>query len=101
MYSKANEAIIEADLETREIYLKVMSQIYQEETIHKEWQEGEIIRIYKGKGEKGKCSNERGITFASNMSKVFERMVNNQIKNEIKTTEAQAGGQQPNQQQTI
>ena len=88
-----NEAIIEADLETREIYLKVMNQIYQEETIPKEWQEGEIIRIYKGKGEKGKCSNERGITLASNMGKVFERMVNNRVKNEIKTMEAQAGGQ--------
>ena len=70
-----------------------MNQIYQEETIPKEWQEGEIIRIYKGKGEKGKCSNERGITLASNMGKVFERMVNNRVKNEIKTTEAQAGGQ--------
>ena len=28
-----NEAIIEADPETREIYLKVMNQIYQEKTI--------------------------------------------------------------------
>ena len=70
-----------------------MNKVYNEEKIPDEWQKGEIIRIYKGKGEKGKCSNERGITSASNMGKVFERLINNRIKDEIRMTEAQAGGQ--------
>ena len=71
-----------------------MNKIYHEEKIPNEWQEGEIIGIYKGKGEKGKCSNKRGITLASNMGKVFERMVvNNRIKDKIRMTEYQAGGQ--------
>ena len=88
-----NEAIIKADITTREIYLTILNEIYCNESIPTEWQEGEIIRIYKGKGEKGKCSNERGITLTSNMGKLFERLINNRIKHEIETTEVQAGGQ--------
>ena len=45
------------------------------ESSMKEWEEGEIIRLYKGKGVKGKCSNERGITLASNVGKVYERII--------------------------
>ena len=88
-----NEVFIEADENTKRIYLQIMNQIYETEIIPPMWQEGEIIRIYKGKGEKGKCSNERGITLASNMGKVFERLLNNRITNDITMTEAQAGGQ--------
>ena len=39
------------------------------------------------------CSNERGITLASNMGKMYERIINNRAIDEIEMTEAQAGGQ--------
>ncbi len=70
-----------------------MNNIYQTENIPKKWQEGEIIRLYKGKGKKGKCSNERGITLSSNAGKLFERIINNRITKQVQITEAQAGGQ--------
>ncbi len=88
-----NVVIIKADKTTRQIYLNELNKIYQEEKIPHQWQEGEIIRIYKGKGDKGKCSNERGITLSSNMGKLFERLINNRIKHKVTFTEAQAGGQ--------
>ena len=47
---------------------------------------------YKGKGKKGKCSNERGITLASNIGKFFERLINNRILPNLNITDAQAGG---------
>ena len=50
-------------------------------------------RRSKGKGKKGKCSNERGITMANNFGKIFERMVNNRITPTINMTESHAGGQ--------
>ena len=50
-----------------------------------EWQEGEILHLYKGKGERGKCSNEREITLSSNMG-----IINNRIQNVVKFTEFQA-----------
>lgn len=33
----------------------------------------DTTRLYKGKGVTGKCSNESGITQASNVGKVYER----------------------------
>ncbi len=88
-----NEAIIEADPNTRKIIRQSLNKMYEEEKIPKEWQHGEIIRIYKGKGEKGKCCNERGITLTSNLDKLFARLIDNRIKTKILVSEAQAGGQ--------
>ena len=59
------------------------------EQIPQEWQCGEIIRLHKGKGVKGKCSNERGITLASNAGKLFERIINERINPIIEFTDAQ------------
>ena len=41
---------------------------------------------------KGKCSNERGITLASNFGKLLERIVNQRIIQKVNMTYAQAGG---------
>ena len=87
-----NEALIEANNEMRMIILYVFNKIYSEEEIPKSWSEGKIIRIYKGKGKKGKCSNERGITLSSNSGKLFERIINNRIKEVINMTPNQGGG---------
>ena len=78
-----NEAFIEADQETRTIYQANFNKITKTEAIPQEWQEGEIITMYKGKGIKGKCSNERGITLSSNFGKLYERIINERAKNDI------------------
>ena len=87
-----NEVITEADPETLKIHKGILNHIYKEENIPIDWQKGSIKRLYKGKGEKGKCSNERGITLASNIGKLFERVVNNRISDKINITDHQAGG---------
>ena len=58
-----NEAFIEADQETRTIYQATLNKITKTETIPQEWQEGEIITMYKGKGIKGKCPATGAATF--------------------------------------
>ena len=60
-----NETFIEANKDTREIFRTALNRIHEEE-IPESWQLGHILRLYKGKGIKGKCSTERGITLASN-----------------------------------
>ena len=87
-----NEIFIEADEGTRIIYLEAMNKINKERSIPDIWQQGEICRLYKGKGTKGKCSNERGITLSSNFGKLYERIINERIMTMINMTEAQAGG---------
>ena len=88
-----NEIFTNANRETKAIYTQTINQILHTSNIPKQWLEGEITRLYKGKGKKGKCSNERGITLASNFGKVFERIINNRILPNINMSEAQAGGQ--------
>lgn len=87
-----NEAIIEADESTRKHILQTFNEVYRREVIPKEWREGHIIRLYKGKGKKGKCSNERGITLSSNLGKLFERIINHRIQRQINITNSQGGG---------
>ena len=88
-----NEALIEANRKTRMMYLKVINEILKERKPPQQWQTGHIKRLYKGKGKKGMCSNERGITLASNIGKLYERIINNRVSNLIEMTQAQAGGQ--------
>ena len=83
---------IESNEQTRALYIKVMNQIMHSAEIPQEWNEGNLKRLYKGKGIKGKCSNERGITLASNAGKLFERIINNRIAKKVRMSDAQAGG---------
>ena len=87
-----NETFIEANKDTREIFRTALNRIHEEEDIPESWQLGHILRPYKGKGIKGKCSNERGITLASNPGKLYERIINERVKKQVQLTEAQAGG---------
>ena len=89
-----NEAIIKMDRENREQLRKVFNKILQEQNPPEPWETGTITRLYKGKGQRGKCSNERGITVASNMGKLFERIVNERAKKEVTISDAQAGGKE-------
>ena len=87
-----NEIFIEANRETKEVLKDMINSAHTNEVIPEAWEEGEIIRLYKGKGVKGKCSNERGITLASNVGKVYERIINERVKSKLYITKAQAGG---------
>ena len=86
-----NEIFINAEERTVEKYTEMINHIHKTQTIPKQWQKGNIITFYKGKGTKGKCSSERGITLASNFGKLYERIINNRAKDKIHISEAQAG----------
>ena len=68
--------------------------VYEEECIPNSWLKGNIIRLYTGKGQQGKCSNERGITLARNVGKVYERIINERVKEVTQINNAQAGGKE-------
>ena len=87
-----NETFIEPNKDTREIFRSALNRIHEKEEIPESWQLGHILRLYKGKGIKGKCSNERGITLASNPGKLYERIINERVKKQVQLTEAQAEG---------
>ena len=87
-----NEALIETEEVARKCIVEVFNQTNKIKEMPEKWQEGELNRLYKGKGKKGKCSNERGITLSSNLGKLYERVINERIKKDVNMTWAQAGG---------
>ncbi len=86
------EVFVDADEKTREIYREVLNKLTESQNIPGEWQEGEILRMYKGKCKKGKWPNETGITLSSNLGKLYERIMNERIKKKINMSDTQAGG---------
>ena len=92
-YGITNEIFTEAQPQTLRIYQIILSRIAMSKNIPIQWKQGQISRLYKGKGGRGKCSNERGITLSSNIGKVFERVLNARTTQEINIIENQAGGQ--------
>ena len=58
----------------------MIERAHTNEEIPQSWEEGEIIRLYKGKGVKGKWSNEREITLAISVGKVLKRIIYERVK---------------------
>jgi hypothetical protein len=87
-----NEVLIHADQQTQDTIKETLNKIMMQEEIPKSWKKGRIITLYKGKGTRGKCSNERGITLSSNIGKFFERIINERAKKEVKVSDMQGGG---------
>ena len=88
-----NEIFINANNKTSTKITEILNNIHMTQNIPEQWQHGEIITFYKRKGAKGKCSNQRGITLASNFGKLYERIIDKRAKNKLMISEAQAGGQ--------
>ena len=66
--------------------------IFETENVPSQWKEAKIISLYKGKGNREKMEFRRGITLASNIQKLFERVINNRLVKDLEFTEGQAGG---------
>ena len=87
-----NEALIHADNQLRNCIRTTLNRVMKTDRPPESWKKGTIITIYKGKGQKGKCSNERGITLSSNMGKLYERIINNRAKKKVQISDMQGGG---------
>ena len=87
-----NEIMREASAETLETFRQVFNNLIEQKTIPEQWQKGQINRLYKGKGKRGKCSNERGITLSSNLGKTYERVINERATQKVHMSNNQAGG---------
>ena len=71
---------------------ELFNKIFKSETIPNQWGEAILVNIDKGKKDKEKLENKRGISLSNSISKVFEKIIVRRVHNEICFTEAQAGG---------
>ena len=89
-----NEIFTKATNRSMDIYRTMLNNTAHHQEIPEEWKKGNIISIYKGKGKKRKCSNERGITLSSNIGKFYERIIHNRLKQSVTVSEMQGGGKE-------
>ena len=69
----------------------LMNKIYQQEVMPEQWRESFIVPIYKEKGDIQDCSNYRGIKLMSHSMKLWERIMDERIREETSVGEEQFG----------
>ena len=90
-----NEMIKEGKEELKGILLKLFNEMLQNnEKVPKQWKLGDIISIYKGKGECTEMKYQRGLSLTSCVLKCLEKAIANRIDPKIKenSTCSQGGG---------
>ena len=70
----------------------LITTIWNEEVIPNEWNKGHITSLWKGKGDKEKLENHRGITTSSAIGTIIESLIDKRIASKVKFTQAQGGG---------
>ena len=67
--------------------------IWEEEQIPDTWNTGHITSLWKGKGDREKLENHRGITTSSAIGSIIETLIDHRIEAHVPFTQAQGGGQ--------
>ena len=74
---------------------ELFNKIFKSETIPNQWREAILLNIDKGKKDKEKLENKRGMFLSNSIRKVFEKIILRRVHNEICFIEARAG-ERPN-----
>ena len=65
--------------------------ILQTEKMPDEWRKSALVPIFKNKGDVQDCSNYRGIKLISHSMKIWERIVDLRLRQEVEISEQQYG----------
>lgn len=87
-----NEILKGGGTEMVDMIKPLMDYFWDNETVPEQWNEGNITTLWKGKGDREKLSNHRGITISSSISMIAEEILNNRVLSTMKFTQAQGGG---------
>ena len=87
-----NEIVKRGGDEMVDLILPVMKAFWDEETPPVQWNQGVITNVWKGKGDREKMDNQRGITVSSSIGTIAEEIITNRLLDTIQFSQAQAGG---------
>ena len=72
--------------------MPLIHSIWRDEEIPTEWNKGSITTIWKGKGDKERFENHRGITVSSSVGSILEEVIDRRMEKLVKLSPGQAGG---------
>ena len=87
-----NWLLKKGEIEMVRFIMPVIRAFWREEIPPYQWNEGLITNIWKGKGDRERLENHRGITVSSSIGLIAEEIINNRLLKTISFTQAQAGG---------
>ena len=70
---------------------EIFNKIWQAESIPKDWESSSLIPIFKNKGSASECSNFRGIKLLEHAMKVYERIIDRRLRDQIQIDDMQFG----------
>ena len=70
----------------------VILAFWEEETPPLPWNQGIITSVWKGKGDREKMENQRGITVSSSIGTIAEEILTKRLMQSIQFSQSQAGG---------
>ena len=69
----------------------LFNRLLQGEEMPDEWRKSVLVPLYKGKGDIKECGNYRGIKLMSHTMKLWERVIEARLRNEVNIAEQQFG----------
>ena len=78
-------------LGVRQLLTKIFNAILQSGKMPDEWRESTITPIYKDKGDHMNCSNYRGIKLLSHTMKLWERVIDQRLRDIVSISDGQFG----------
>ena len=75
-----------------DLIFPVIEAFWDEEKPPEQWNQGIITNVWKGKGDREKMDNQRGITVSSSIGTIAEEILTNRLLEKIHFSQAQAGG---------
>ena len=74
-----------------DMLLDLLQKIFEQEKMPEEWRDRVIVLIFKEKGDIQDCGNYRGIKMISHTMKIWERIIDRRLREEISIGEEQFG----------
>ncbi|KAJ8375265.1 hypothetical protein SKAU_G00058450 [Synaphobranchus kaupii] len=74
-----------------EFLTRLFNNILESETMPEDWRRSVLVPIFKNKGDVQSCSNYRGIKLISHSMKLWERVVEARLREEVMISEQQYG----------
>ena len=74
-----------------DLIMPVIKAFWQEEEVPSQWNQGIITNIWKGRGDREKMKNQRGITVSSSVGTIAEEIINETNKNNRNHTSTSRG----------
>ena len=70
---------------------ELLNKVWKEEEIPDDWKHSTLVPIFKGEGNILNCGDYRGIKLLEHMMKVYERIIDSRMRDQVAVDEIQFG----------